>query len=409
MKYIFCFIFVLLASTSLVAAATDPVPNPFSSLEEPEQVFEGVVAEISGDTLTVENEASERFTAPFVDIFKYRDGASTAAAREFAAGDRVRFIGTTAGELTAVQDYDLLICDQNFYGWVRAVAADSFQLETVQRETFTVAMSDATQFRDENRELLFGYRPRVDDILRVHGVFNQNSQQVFTDTLGAYITLLTAESLAPVLADLEAVEALAITEAADAFTDLAPETDYRDAIGFVKQAGIVGGYDDGSYRPEAGINRAEFAKILMEARFRTELARLPELTESCFPDVPTDAWFARYVCLAKAQGVIGGYPDGSFQPANPVNLAEATKIIVASYGFAVDPAAAGEAWFAPFIARAEKLQILPAGFAAAGDALTRGQMAELVMRAVRYRRGDLVDYVDSLAPAADTAAPETAE
>jgi len=409
MKYVFCLLFALLASITQVTAATDPVPNPFASLEATEQLFMGTVAVISDGALTVENETGDRFTAPFADIFKYRDGASVAAENEFALKDHVRFIGTTDGVLTAVQNYDLLICDQNFYGWVREVHADSFHLETVQHETFTVSVNNATQFRDENRELLFGYHPRVSDILRVHGVFNQNTKEVFTSTLGSYITLLTDESLAPVLAETAAVEAAAVSEAADAFTDLALETDYRAAIGFVKQAGIVGGYDDGSYRPAAGINRAEFAKILMEARFHDELTLTGDLAETCFPDVPQDAWFARYVCLAKEKGVIGGYPDGTFQPANPVNLAEATKIIVASYGFAVDPAADGEAWYAPFIARAEKLQILPAGFAAASDGLTRGQMAELVMRAVKYRRGDLVDYLDSLQAVESTAATATAE
>jgi len=51
----------------------------------------------------------------------------------------------------------------------------------------------------------------------------------------------------------------------------------------------------------------------------------------CFDDV-AEEWFAPYVCAAKRLGWIGGYADGTFRPAQSVNRAEAIKIITEAFG-----------------------------------------------------------------------------
>ncbi len=388
---------LMLALPVAVLATTDPEPNPFVALSADESLYEGVVTATDGEFLTVQRADEESFDGAFNEILKYRDGAGPAAAREFAIGDSVRFVGTVGGVIKAVQDYDLKLCDQNFYGWVTDVSSASLRLKTVDDRDYTVQLNETTQYRDENGELLFGYTARVDDIVRIHGVYNANSKQVFTDTFGAYVTLLSLDALEPILADLaesRAAEVAADESSVLEFDDVSKDYSYRRAIGFVRREGIVGGYDDGTYRPDATINRAEFAKILVEARFAEKLPS--DLTESCFPDFESTEWFARYVCTAREQGILGGYPDGTFRPADPVNLAEALKIIVASFGWTVSDPAAGEAWYAPYQAKAAKLQILPADFAEPSDVLTRGQLAELVLRAIKYQRGDLIDYLNDI-------------
>ncbi len=375
-------------------ALTDPEPNPFAMLEAGEAVYEGAVTATDGEFLTVQNSAEESFDGEFSAILKYRDGGGPADSREFAVGDTVRFIGTEAGGITAVQNADLLLCDQNFYGWVRAITDIDFQLELVSGEDYIVQRGATTQYRDEDGELLFGYTPRVDDIVRIHGVYNANSKQVFTDTFGAYITLLSEEALEPILnelAEARAVETAADEDSAEEFADVVVDYAYRRAIGFVKREGIVAGYPDGTYRPDATINRAEFAKILVETRFADQLPT--ELTESCFPDFTVEDWFARYVCTAKEQGILAGYPDGSFRPSDPVNLAEALKIIVSSFAWTIPDSTAGEAWYVPYQARATELQVLPSDFAQPSDPLTRGQMAELILRSLKHERGELTGYL----------------
>ena len=60
------------------------------------------------------------------------------------------------------------------------------------------------------------------------------------------------------------------------------------------------------------------------------------LGSNCFPDV-TAEWFSKYVCFAKGQGIISEYPDGTFKPGNNVAFSEDSKIIVNSVVYPVCP------------------------------------------------------------------------
>lgn len=88
---------------------------------------------------------------------------------------------------------------------------------------------------------------------------------------------------------------------------------------------IVEGYPDGTFRPDATINRAEALKILMQASGlfapveATNMARI-------FPDVPEDAWFRGHVSTALWYEIVRGYEDGTFKPGNFITRAEAAKM-----------------------------------------------------------------------------------
>jgi hypothetical protein len=115
--------------------------------------------------------------------------------------------------------------------------------------------------------------------------------------------------------------------------------DYDYAIEYVANRGIVEGYDDGTYRPDNLINRAEFTKIIVEALYDEEDYEefdLPDEVGSyehadCFFDIPVDQWYEKYVCFAKSQGIIGGYPGGDFQPGSEINYIEALKVVLRAY------------------------------------------------------------------------------
>ena len=83
------------------------------------------------------------------------------------------------------------------------------------------------------------------------------------------------------------------------------------------------GYEDGSFRPNAPITRAEFAAIAV--RFFEEDSAIYE--EGTFSDIAGSEWFADAVQAAKDHGIIGGYPDGSFQPNEFISRAEACSIV----------------------------------------------------------------------------------
>src|SRR3989344_1671264 len=95
---------------------------------------------------------------------------------------------------------------------------------------------------------------------------------------------------------------------ASGFSDVRTTTPYATAIGTLKMNGVVEGYGDGSFKPNASINRAEFLKIVLEGRSDDETFA----GSNCFPDVRTQ-WFAPYICFAQQEGIIEGYPDGTFK------------------------------------------------------------------------------------------------
>ncbi|MFH0851828.1 MAG: S-layer homology domain-containing protein [Candidatus Peregrinibacteria bacterium] len=85
--------------------------------------------------------------------------------------------------------------------------------------------------------------------------------------------------------------------------------------------GIVQGYGYGLFRPDIPINRAEFLKILTLAVYGQDMAGS---ATACFVDFTGEPqWFWGAACTAKRNGIITGYPDGTFRGAQTVNLVEA--------------------------------------------------------------------------------------
>lgn len=149
-----------------------------------------------------------------------------------------------------------------------------------------------------------------------------------------------------------------------------PGHPFEPAINYVKGEGIVEGYEDGSYKPDAEINRAEFTKIIVGAVHGAK-----QEGGNCFPDVKEE-WFAPFICTAQNKGIIEGYPDGTFKPDNKVNYAEALKIVLNSYNAPVGPE--HDEWFIRYLEFAEQNGLSFAPGKPAEANVTRGEMAELI-------------------------------
>jgi DNA-binding beta-propeller fold protein YncE len=92
-----------------------------------------------------------------------------------------------------------------------------------------------------------------------------------------------------------------------------------DYIEACVEAGIVFGYDDGTYRPENQVGRDQMAVYLARGVAGGD-DNVPEgPTEASFPDVPVDYWAFKYVEYTKQQNIITGYADGLFRPADTVD------------------------------------------------------------------------------------------
>ena len=109
----------------------------------------------------------------------------------------------------------------------------------------------------------------------------------------------------------------------NSFTDVDKDDWFNTPVSTLSAMGIISGYEDGSFRPNAPITRAEFAAIAV--RFFEEDSVIYE--EGTFNDVVGGEWFANAVQAAKEHGIIGGYPDGSFQPNKSISRAEACSIV----------------------------------------------------------------------------------
>ena len=105
------------------------------------------------------------------------------------------------------------------------------------------------------------------------------------------------------------------------FSDVSADKWYNNAVSTLCHMGVLGGYSDGTFRPNAPITRAEFAKIAVSFSQANGSA-----VYSYFTDVKTTDWFAPYVTTAKDSGLIEGYSDGSFKPENRITRAEACAI-----------------------------------------------------------------------------------
>lgn len=111
------------------------------------------------------------------------------------------------------------------------------------------------------------------------------------------------------------------------FSDVSADKWYNNAVSTLSRMGVIGGYADGTFRPDAPISRAEFAKIAVSFTQNNGSA-----VYNYFTDVKTTDWFATYVTAAKDAGLIEGYSDGSFKPESKITRAEACAIVNRTLG-----------------------------------------------------------------------------
>ena len=105
------------------------------------------------------------------------------------------------------------------------------------------------------------------------------------------------------------------------FSDVLPNDWYNSAVSTMVNMGIIQGYEDGTFRPNANITRAEFATIA--ARF---LASGYEVEDDLFGDIAAH-WARESINDAAMAGWINGYEDGTFRPDAAITRAEAVTMV----------------------------------------------------------------------------------
>lgn len=164
------------------------------------------------------------------------------------------------------------------------------------------------------------------------------------------------------------------------YSDVAEDSAYYEAVETLNKLDIVTGYEDGTYKPEDGVTRAEMAALIARIQGYGETAKGSANTG--FTDVPASHWASGYIANAAGMGIINGYGDGTFGPEDPVLYEQAVKMIMATLGYT--PFAEKNGGYPTgYLAAAQRYDVsLAVSNAAVGQAANRGTVAQLLANAI---------------------------
>lgn len=104
------------------------------------------------------------------------------------------------------------------------------------------------------------------------------------------------------------------------FSDVAADAWYCSSVSTLSRMGIIAGYPDGTFRPNAPITRAEFAAIA------TRFDNNGDKTPVSFTDI-IGHWAEGEITVAANHGWVSGYGDGTFRPQNQITRAETMSLV----------------------------------------------------------------------------------
>ncbi|MBI4836138.1 MAG: S-layer homology domain-containing protein [Candidatus Abawacabacteria bacterium] len=176
------------------------------------------------------------------------------------------------------------------------------------------------------------------------------------------------------------------------FSDVSSIHPDSTAINYLQAQNIISGSEDGKFHPELGLTRCELTKIAL----KTSNISLVTPQSSIFPDLPTSNWCHAYAYTARSNGILQGYPDGTFKPNNKVTEIEALKIILNSLQLRLPSVTQNlyqdvraTDWWAPYIlyVRNFNLSALPNGdYYGIHNEFLRAKMARVLYRGLQVKQ-----------------------
>ena len=135
---------------------------------------------------------------------------------------------------------------------------------------------------------------------------------------------------------------------------------YQDDVNMLVELGVLGGYPDGTFRPEDKITRAEFAKMAYVLKYGSDdSGKLFAGQNSSFTDVEGNgnvAWAKGYINYCENQGIVSGVGNNKFNPNGNVTVAEASKMLLVILGCNADKEGfKGVNWASNTVAKAMEL------------------------------------------------------
>ncbi len=175
-----------------------------------------------------------------------------------------------------------------------------------------------------------------------------------------------------------------------AYSDVTAGTITDEAVSILSNLNILTGFEDGTFRPDETVTRAQMAAIICRTLgYESQAESSKGFT--VFNDVAGDHWASGYVNVAQAQGIINGYGNGNFGPEDQVTYEQAVKMIVSALGY--DLAAQSKGGYPTgYLAIASAEGITKNANGRVGDAAKRATIAVLVYNSLEVQLMDQTSW-----------------
>ena len=141
--------------------------------------------------------------------------------------------------------------------------------------------------------------------------------------------------LSLVLALVMTMSLVTVSAGAKDFTD-SSKIQYAEAVDVMSAVKVIDGYTDGSFNPSATLTRGAAAKIICNLILGPTTASALVADAAPYKDVPTNHTFAGYIAYCQKTGIISGYADGTFKPANSLTGYAFMKMLLGALGYKAD-------------------------------------------------------------------------
>ena len=138
--------------------------------------------------------------------------------------------------------------------------------------------------------------------------------------------------LSLVLALVMTMSLVTVSAGAKDFTDSSKIT-YSEAVDVMSAVKVIDGYAEGDFRPTATLTRGAAAKIICNLILGPTTASALVADAAPYNDVPTNHTFAGYIAYCQKTGIISGYADGTFKPANSLTGYAFMKMLLGALGY----------------------------------------------------------------------------
>ena len=138
--------------------------------------------------------------------------------------------------------------------------------------------------------------------------------------------------LSLVLALVMTMSLVTVSAGAKDFTD-SSKINYKEAVDVMSAVKVIDGYTDGSFNPTNTLTRGAAAKIICNMILGPTTASALVADAAPYSDVPTTNTFAGYIAYCAKEGIISGYADGTFRPANTLSGYAFMKMLLGALGY----------------------------------------------------------------------------